>query len=522
MDDSDDDRRRWVVVGAFAAGLVVSGVILFGILFSVSTPKRDVRANEEPGSMDLSGPGEHVVRTVAPPRNAREDAPRGEHSKPDGYSDEDWDWMRRALEAEKKRRREAEFADGDTGVDMLRKIIDRGADPEPLFESFEKFKKPLTTKAKAETVVRVTPENIDSVLASLRDGVLAGTTFELSAGEFHPHDYFRFKDAEFITIRGAGMDQTLVKAQSDIVFADGITNLTLSDLTVDSVGGECVIDSRSIGRMLLERLRAKSFDSGGGHSSAVGVYAATYLVCDRCEFLGGFGRSPLMGGAISLRDRGLVYLKDCLMPELREFLTATGPAVRGSIVVADGCRLPFNQSTGCYDDGASVRLHGCTFDGVARTDLAKGPTQDLGGNVVHAIVPEDLPTLLDVLRAAEASDLRVNAARVARSFDDDDASYVSITDVSDSGQRTAIWFLPPRGRLERRHVEQVSARGEGAALESPLPVKPADAMTTAMAAYRGGPQSIRLERNRSDDAVWVVAGGAGEVRIDAQTGALVK
>jgi hypothetical protein len=517
VDDSHDGRGRRLAIGAFGAGVGLAAAVFAVFWFVAPKPQHEAGDGDRRSPSPASPPPERVVRNVDSPRSAGDAPPRG-GSKPDGYSDDDWEWMKRALEAEKKRRREAEFADGDTGVDVLRKVVDHGADPEPLFESFEKFSRPLRTKASSESVVRVTPENLDSVLAGLEKGKISATTFELAAGTFSLKRSFRLEDAEFVTIRGAGMDRTIVEADAALIFANGVANLVVQDLSVDSVRGGGVIDSRGIGGMLLERVRSKGFDDGLG---AVQAEGGSYVACDRCEFLGGFGRSPLRGFGVLLRDRGLFYLKECSMPELDHFVAAEGAAARGSIVVAENCRMPFNRTTGRYDAGVTVRLRGCRFDGISRTDLAAGTTVDLGGNVVMHAVPAELPTLLDALRAAEAIDLRVVGASVAASLADGDATYVTITDLLDSGPRSATWFVPSPERLDLRFVSKSRPSAPDASVLGAVSVSPAEAMSRATAAYAGSPHAIRLETGR-DSSAWVIAGTEGEVRVDARTGAVAR
>ncbi|MEZ6194157.1 MAG: hypothetical protein R3F20_00280 [Planctomycetota bacterium] len=254
---------------------------------------RGLRADPAP---DLGAGVERDPDEPAPKSGARREVPNDEPARTDSVEEiapEDLEWMRGALAREKERRREAEFQDGDSGLGTLRRIDEFGADPGLLLADFESFVRPLRSAPGDVRVITVTPETINEVFSNYRRGDASRVTFEFTAGVFEPKIELRLDGGEFVTLRGQGMDATTIRAQSDLVFTQGVDNLAVEALTLDGrLRSDGLLDSRGAAAVLLRRVRCLGFDSSAGHSAALGVSARTYIAVESCEFVGGYGHSP--------------------------------------------------------------------------------------------------------------------------------------------------------------------------------------------------------------------------------------
>ena len=446
----------------------------------------------------------------------------------DDISDEDWEWMLEALEDEKLRRRLAEFSDDDTGGDTLRKILEHGSDPRPLFEGFDRFKKPLEKRTAEETVIRVTPDNIDSVIRDTMRGkeLAENTVFVFGPGEYAFRGYFRLSNVSQVTLSGAGMDATTLKPQSTLVMADGVDHVTIEGLTIDGTErSDGILDARGAGAYLIRRVRTLGFDAGAGYSSAIGVGAGTYVACEGCEFLGGYGRSPLDGYAVSLRERGFVYFYDCTFTELESFLRGSTRVADGSFVKAERCRSIASQRIAYFDPGVTLALVDTTFEGLVYDEPPKGTVIDLGGNSFAKADPDRLPSLVDVIDQLESlgtftlESIEIEESRSRQRLD---ASYTKVRRIGDVAVRELNYYTAPGASPAERRSHRTFPLGPlhkkilGASI-----VPMSHAARIAMDSFTGGGrprlESIQLGEAQ-DRLVYVAKLNRTEVRIDAATG----
>jgi hypothetical protein len=409
-----------------------------------------------------------------------------------------------------------------SGVDVLQDVIEHSADPEPFFTSFAAFEGPLLVRRPTETLVPVTPASFSSVLLNRDGAVPPDTIFDLAPGVYEAPTAITFRDAHFVTIRGAGMDRTTIRAPRGLLVCQGAENLRLENFTV--AGDNAVLYARNRSSARLENVRLKGFGDGLPVTAcAIGAYGESYIACVRCEFIGGFCASPRGGSAVSLTARGFIYLKDCFLPELRSFIYAVDEGTGRSIIRADGCRLPYNDSTGCYAAGISVRLKDCAFNPVARTSLARGETKDCGGNEIHVVLEKELPTLLEVVRRTEDLGLRIVYAKRSQGLVQNDATYTEIHDVTQDGdihQRT--WFTPIHGSPEIRYVTKVEPHADPKTprFRDDVKIKASDAVVNAISVLGPKISAIWLEPGTENSPVYVISadcGGQSQVRVDART-----
>lgn len=167
---------------------------------------------------------------------------------------------------------------------------------------------------------------------------LDGATLTFPAGVFETPDILRAWSARGrmprdITIKGAGKDHTLFVGELQGARSD-IRNLTLVGFTLHTNGGY-FIDQRRDGMVLkMTDVRVTGFDIGAGSSCAFGT-ATLALHAERCEFLGGYGSSPVHGRLFDVRTSGLVARFDrCIVD-----LTSLGYSYHDGTVLFRQCEL---------------------------------------------------------------------------------------------------------------------------------------------------------------------------------------
>ncbi|MCA8974529.1 MAG: hypothetical protein KDC98_07390, partial [Planctomycetes bacterium] len=132
-----------------------------------------------------------------------------------------------------------------------------------------------------------------------------------------------------ITIRGAGMDRTLI-ALSDFSTPGILYNLHLRGCTIDC-GNNGAFDLREAKASLFaEDVRFVRFDAGHGGCYVVAANEGGAFYAVRCVFAGGYGRSP--GNGHIDRFLQLVRFEDCTFERLGYPVTR-----RHGNVAFDGC-----------------------------------------------------------------------------------------------------------------------------------------------------------------------------------------
>jgi hypothetical protein len=139
-----------------------------------------------------------------------------------------------------------------------------------------------------------------------KDVLEDGVTLSFPAGVFSTDNPFR--DAKSpprdVTIRGAGMDATLLVMQSDIDGRGELRRFALRDCTVFT-NGNYLFGQRAGATVLMERVRVIGFDMGAGSSCAL-AFDGVVMVATDCRFEGGYGRAPEWGTLFDVRSESLV------------------------------------------------------------------------------------------------------------------------------------------------------------------------------------------------------------------------
>jgi hypothetical protein len=131
-----------------------------------------------------------------------------------------------------------------------------------------------------------------------------GTTLAFPPGVFRIVDLFgRWERIPAgVTIRGAGMDRTLLVAERGLETDMALVDFGLADLTVHSEN-DYLFQLREPASIVLDRVRVVGYDSGAGGSYAFYATQLALLARDSV-FEGGYGRGP-QGGNL-LRDDVLI------------------------------------------------------------------------------------------------------------------------------------------------------------------------------------------------------------------------
>ncbi len=274
-------------------------------------------------------------------------------------------WLRSTLARERERLAASTLQTGDSGLQVLARVLDYGNDPAiALSASFEAFRDrvrstdvvPLRHAAEGASPVLTLPTLPATVVIELGPG-----TFRLADAQAQ---WSRLgAEVASVEIRGAGMDATTLLAGHQWAFLQSDTRptgraLILRDLTFDGDAAEgSLLDVRDAAAVRLERVRVRGWQLSG-HAAALGLSGRTYLVAEACEFDGG-GR--LSGFGISLRGPAILWARGCLFSDIGH-----------AAVICSGDEAK----------GGSVRLEDCSFVNARVLDREPGcPVEVRGGSV---------------------------------------------------------------------------------------------------------------------------------------------
>ncbi len=305
-----------------AAALIAAGATAVGMLaVGASFQERPVR----------TAPPEGRRASVTPPRTRKhalnELAPSADEIQ----------FLREALVKERERREEARIRPEDSGLDILRRVLEHRADVTGLLSEYSRFRSHVRTGggsvARVESTGDVTEVNLDEV-------GMGATVIEFGAGTFEVRgNKWRTlrEDVKELEIRGAGMDRTtLLLGQGHLLMVlKDLEHLWIHDLTIDGAERrDELLDVRGRVAAILENVRLRRA------SWAMIVMGGAYLGCLNCEFLGGH-RSR----ALSVRGSSVVLLKDCLLADWEGALLGWSGAAAQSVVHFDGCTFENTKLT---------------------------------------------------------------------------------------------------------------------------------------------------------------------------------
>jgi len=248
-----------------------------------------------------------------------------------------------------ERRDQLDLALEDTRTGGVMTTLQRlqGGAPGPLFDlvrdrgTFDRFFVAETTGSAIDGSSAVSA-------ASLMKGepVADGTTLVFPAGVFALMDfgsYWRERFPRDLTLRGAGMNSTLLVLQEDLSAYDTVRNLTLENLTLHTNNNYGFDIRQPPMSLTLRNVRCIGFDMGAGASCLFGTEGLALRATD-CEFLGGYGRGPEFGQLFDIRHNGLLArFERCLVARVRAF----GHVHAGATLVFSACRLEeiFDEGT---------------------------------------------------------------------------------------------------------------------------------------------------------------------------------
>jgi hypothetical protein len=194
----------------------------------------------------------------------------------------------------------------------------------------------------------------------------SGTTIRFPAGQFAldvraMNCWWPFpKD---LVLQGAGMDATLLVANSDLDVRESVTSLTLRDLTIHT-NDEYLDRLRDAPYTIrMERCRVVGFDMGAGQSSMLGGSVGAFYARG-CRFEAGFGRSPGSGVLFDVRGMLLARLENCDVVGPFRSVFAAGRATQ----VFANCRftkMSPRTKTDVEGTAGAAEFSGCTFQYLA-------------------------------------------------------------------------------------------------------------------------------------------------------------
>lgn len=498
---------RWPTrIAIFLIGGLIFGVL--GYVLGSAGVDVDAGLGERPivATSDSALEAERVTAS----RSAQEPVP----ATAGAPSAEDRLWMDAAVQRERERRAAATIDDEDTGLDVLRKILEHDADVDALFADFETFSRPLRVRADDEVVVRLTPETAEEVLTSYR-GKASRVVFDLAPGRY-VNVGLDLRGAEHVTFRGAGMDVTQLSLSGTFLHTMNTDNVTLQDMTFTDCASSIVRGAARVA-MLLERVRLRTSD-GFLNASGYG-----YVAARDCFFEGGHGTKPMSSAIFVHHARSFGYFRDCVFREMYRPVSAYSDGCNGSVFKLEGCSCLFSGRTEESTGEITVLYSGNRFEGY-ETDAHPSPARvvDLGGNVSVEHPRDATPLLGDVLRRCEGP--AVVAARY-ETWTWHLRFHALVTDVQGNVRR---YFIHPvegpqlrtesRGRPSATPLPRVSALDALATVEA-IPATE-DELRSGADPVTFTAKSVELVTPKKDGPVsWkVTRWDAREFRVDADTG----
>lgn len=244
---------------------------------------------------------------------------------------------REVMQRDRERREQARIREGDSGLDVLRRYLEYGADITPLLADFDRFAGHVRPADGPVQRFEATGEITDVAFVADQMGAdvleFGPGTFRLKwrplePGAERPDSY---RSVHALEIRGAGVTETrlILEMNSLLQFSGTLEHLRIHDLHLEPGSGGRggnLLDLRGTTAVIVERVR---FD--GIRSWALFIDGPTYLGCRDCDFGGG----PRHGCVLELRDEAVVLMEGCRFDGVGCAVTARRGARRGCVLLRD-------------------------------------------------------------------------------------------------------------------------------------------------------------------------------------------
>lgn len=140
------------------------------------------------------------------------------------------------------------------------------------------------------------------VSAASREAIEDGSTFEFGPGVWDLSEFnsamAKTEGAADVTIRGSGMDNTLLVLRSDLSPRGNIERLRIRDCTIHCNDNYLFDQRRGVVTMECERTRIVGFDMAAGSSCMIGAWRGSLLRMVDCRIEGGYGRADVGSGQL--------------------------------------------------------------------------------------------------------------------------------------------------------------------------------------------------------------------------------
>lgn len=220
---------------------------------------------------------------------------------------------------------------------LLASLDDGGGGPLPEVvkdkETFDGFFPAVQATGTYDALHQLTSEQL-----AKRQPVPDGSVLTFPSGVFHLDDLGRYWSNRFpedLTIRGAGMNSTLLVLRSSLSSRSQVSNLRIEGATIHAEN-HYLFDVRGEAMLLtMDGVRVLGWTSSGG-GCAFGS-DTTMLRASNCEFLGGYSRSAEAEVRMfDIRTDGmLARFEGCLFSRVQAFEKVRS----GATVVYDRCRI---------------------------------------------------------------------------------------------------------------------------------------------------------------------------------------
>ncbi len=287
------------------SALTAAGLFTSDAVFSTrSTPER------APGSGRVAGRGAPGPSRSEASGNLFDDATPGEV-----------ELLRATLRQERHRRQEARIRADDSGLDILRRVIEHDADASELVRDFDRMSRRVriggAAPIRVDAAADETPTSVD-----LDELVARGGRIEFGPGRFvvtGSNDFAR-EDRSVLEIVGAGRDRTTLVWKREVMIRKDIENLRIADVSIVSLDHE-LLDIRGRAAVLMENVRLEGWWPSAGHGAAIGLSGGVYFVARNCQFLGGRSSTDDLGDAFSIRGTAVAGFFACEFVDLDESIS---------------------------------------------------------------------------------------------------------------------------------------------------------------------------------------------------------